>query len=594
VVNTATVTGTPLNPADSNNPFPAPNPPVKAVDSASVTLVDPDLTLSKAVDQPLVFPGTTVTYTYQATNEGDADLRNDTGDPGWVTDDKCSPVAQVLAGAFNVGDANTDTLLNPGETWRFTCSTPITADTVNTATIVAQPVDENGDPVGDELTRQAPAVVLIVDPGIAITKTALVPVVLDPGAGPFRGPDTPTPRPARYLYEVSNTGEVPLAEVAPPADDQCDAVTFVEGDADDVLDVGEVWVYTCQTTLDREGDANTPPVTGAESGVVTNTATVSGTPFLPDDPTVTGPLQTAEDTAQVQVIEPGITLTKTASDAVVLPGQDVTYTIGVTNTGDVGLDLIGPVDDECTDLTFVSGDRAPANGLLDGANSGQPETWIYTCARAIGLPAPPETSDTNTASVIGVDPLGNAYRAEDTAQVQVIDPAIALTKAVNAQLVPAGTDVTYTFDVTNAGGSPARRVRPTHAQLDDAEGTVGAHGVISVGAVWSPDVSMLVYRFRHCEGEPAGTCAHPYRRDRSGRREHGSTSDGSLGVSTPCSISATNVGGPDGSADRDAPGAPGSERPVAIGWHHIAQIGHPTLTTAPRRRRGNPNDGSEQ
>ena len=61
-MNTATVTGTPLNPADSNNPFPNPNPPVTAVDSASVTLVDPDLTLSKEVDQSVVFSGTPDIY----------------------------------------------------------------------------------------------------------------------------------------------------------------------------------------------------------------------------------------------------------------------------------------------------------------------------------------------------------------------------------------------------------------------------------------------------------------------------------------------------------------------------------------------------
>lgn len=63
-----------------------------ATDSAEVQLVAPGLTLEKAVDRNLVFPGTEVTYTYTVQNTGDIDLRNDTGNPGWVADDACSPV----------------------------------------------------------------------------------------------------------------------------------------------------------------------------------------------------------------------------------------------------------------------------------------------------------------------------------------------------------------------------------------------------------------------------------------------------------------------------------------------------------------------
>ena len=84
VLNTATVTGTPLNPRQGNAPFPDPNPPVTDTDTASVTVVDPDLTLTKVVDRSRVFAGTAVTYSYTATNQGDTDLRNDTGAAGWV------------------------------------------------------------------------------------------------------------------------------------------------------------------------------------------------------------------------------------------------------------------------------------------------------------------------------------------------------------------------------------------------------------------------------------------------------------------------------------------------------------------------------
>ena len=79
VLNTATVTGTPLNPRQGNARSPTRTHRSRILDTASVTVVDPDLTLTKVVDRTLVFAGTAVTYTYTATNQGDTDLRNDTG-----------------------------------------------------------------------------------------------------------------------------------------------------------------------------------------------------------------------------------------------------------------------------------------------------------------------------------------------------------------------------------------------------------------------------------------------------------------------------------------------------------------------------------
>ena len=58
--------------------------PVTDDDFAHVQIVEPGLTLTKTVDQDLVFPGTEVTYTYVAQNTGDIDLSNETGNPGWI------------------------------------------------------------------------------------------------------------------------------------------------------------------------------------------------------------------------------------------------------------------------------------------------------------------------------------------------------------------------------------------------------------------------------------------------------------------------------------------------------------------------------
>jgi uncharacterized repeat protein (TIGR01451 family) len=461
VVNTADVVGVPVNPV-TDAPFTDPNPPVTDEDRAEVNVVDAAIELTKVADPTSILldaganpPAENVQYTFSATNTGTAILGRPGGtpatDPGWVIDPNCNGPTTYTGGDTSPANG----LMDPGETWTFTCTASVDSDTLNVAVINGQPVDGSGDPLGVPNVRDlASAFVTVAHPDIEIQKTALRPVVLDPDAPAVAGPDVPTPRQAEYEYQVSNPGDVPLSLAAnPPTDDRCAPVTFVDGDADGdgLLDPGEVWNYTCTTTLERE-DANVPP--GNESGLVENTVTVTGVPFF-NGALVTDPDKQPSDSdkAQVLVIEPGIDLTKTASASVVANGTDVTYTITISNTGDVGLTVAAIDDDKCSPLVYQSGD-ANGNDLLDGANSGSPETWTYTCTRTISTPTPPATEDVNTATVTGIGPLGNSYEATDQAAVRVLSPAIALTKSVDHVLVPAGTDVGYDFEVTNVGTSP--------------------------------------------------------------------------------------------------------------------------------------------
>lgn len=444
VDNTATVSGAPLNPVSPTlEPFPG--PPVTATDVASVDVQYPDLQLVKTVSASLVFPGTAVTYTYVAMNAGTADLALPAGRPDWIADDRCAPVV------LQSGDDG-DGLMNPGESWTFTCGATITVNTLNTAEIQGQPVVE-GLPAGDPLSRTDQAVVLVVSPSIEVVKTALTPVVVDPAAGPVSGPDFPDPRPAQYAYEVTNTGFTPIEDVA-LVDDTCSAVTGPSGDegGDGVLGLGEVWQYTCETPLERSQGA--PPPTGAESAIVQNTAEVMGIGFIPG----TDLTQAVSDTdiAQVLVIEPAIALTKVPTVngqpvSAVRDGTAVTYVFEVTNTGDVALVPGVLVDDKCGPPLYRSGDT-DGDGLLEGANSAAPETWIFTCERTLDNTG--ALTDVNVATVSGVDPLGNVYEAAAQAEVSVIDPAIALVKEVSDHLVLLGSQVTYTFTVTNVGTSP--------------------------------------------------------------------------------------------------------------------------------------------
>jgi uncharacterized repeat protein (TIGR01451 family) len=90
---------------------------------------------------PLVPVGSTVTWTYNVTNTGNVPLGGVV-----VTDDRGFSPSPVLSGGFNVGDADGDGLLDPGETWAYTATGIATAgQSVVTATVTATPA--GGAPV---------------------------------------------------------------------------------------------------------------------------------------------------------------------------------------------------------------------------------------------------------------------------------------------------------------------------------------------------------------------------------------------------------------------------------------------------------------
>jgi uncharacterized repeat protein (TIGR01451 family) len=102
---------------------------ISAVDIASATVVVgaevPPLIHVTKIPNPLTLPvgGGTVTYTKKVTNPGTVALSNVK-----VTDDKCSQVRYIS------GDTNSDSKLDPTETWIYTCRTNLTKTTTNTVT----------------------------------------------------------------------------------------------------------------------------------------------------------------------------------------------------------------------------------------------------------------------------------------------------------------------------------------------------------------------------------------------------------------------------------------------------------------------------
>ncbi len=136
----------------------------------------------------------------------------------------------------------------------------------------------------------------------------------------------------------------------------------------------------------------------------------------------------------------------------------MTYTIEVTNTGDVGLDPSVPVDDKCAPLELhrrrQQRQRPPRRAPTRAAR--RPGS---TPARGpSGLPAPPATTDINTVTVSGVDPLGNTYDDERHGRGHRAStrPSTWRSPSVTT-LVPAGSTVDYAFDGDQHRPEPGRR-----------------------------------------------------------------------------------------------------------------------------------------
>jgi uncharacterized repeat protein (TIGR01451 family) len=192
-----------------------------------------------------------------------------------------------------------------------------------------------------------------------------------------------------YTFDVSLTTDEPLYDVV-VTDPNCNAGApeYLSGDDDDfVLEPGEVWTYTCDHLVTDE-DADPLP----------NTATVSGTS---DD----GRTVSDEDDHLVDLIHPDIRIVKRVNPVSGNPGDIVTYTYAVTNTGD-------------TTLYDVSVDDDVIGHIGDIASIDPGET--VTLSKDWELPAD-EVIVENVGTATGTDVLGEQVVDDDDAVVTIVE-----------------------------------------------------------------------------------------------------------------------------------------------------------------------------
>ncbi|HKN55326.1 MAG TPA: hypothetical protein VJX66_22715 [Amycolatopsis sp.] len=367
--------------------------PVTASAAATVDVIHPAITITQSAAPRRARPGDTVTFTFTIKNSGDVPLIQLS-----IVDSQAPPCAHSIAS------------LPPGAELRYACT--ITAGTdsfTNSATVTAE------DPAHRQVKASADASVTVLHPGLALTKEVK--------GGPFREGDTVT-----FAITLTNTGDVPLTAVKVEDDGDC-AKTF------DKLDAAATQQYECTKT--------------APADDVVSVAKASGKP-------PTGAPVTATGEATVDVIHPAVKIAKDPAQHMARPGDDVTFTVTVTNTGDVALKALSVKDDQC----------AKQLGVL-GAES----VTKYTCTGKV-----PADDFTTVATVSGNDPTGRPVTATGAATVDVIHPELALMKDATPYLVREGDKVTFTILVKNTGDVPL-----TELSVVDDHTPACAHKIAALG-----------------------------------------------------------------------------------------------------------------
>ena len=151
-----------------------------------------------------------------------------------------------------------------------------------------------------------------------------------------------------YIYRVSNEGDVPLSNVT-VTDNKAGQPAYADGDdnSDGILDEGELWIFTAEYT-----------VKGDEAGLLTNTATASGT----------GPGgQPAADSVSVTVIITDIVVEITS----LTPGEVVGNTIIVAGTvNDPSItEAVLTVNSTSRDIEVIDGDFSESVELDPGVTN---------------------------------------------------------------------------------------------------------------------------------------------------------------------------------------------------------------------------------
>ncbi len=411
-------------PASSNN------------DGTNAAGLSTDLALTKSASPSMVDPGGAITYTLTVTNNGPGKSSGyaltDTL-PAGVTNGattssgcKVSGLTVTCAGGpLAAGSSVTDTIT-------VNAPNPFSSPITNTATVTANESDPN------TANNTASATVTPNVVTVSLVKSAVVTPPSDQTAANVG--DTIT-----YSYNVTNTGNVPMASVAvsdPTAGGVACPVPAAPGLAPGASE-------TCT--------ARAPYLvkqTDVDLGSVVDTATATGT-----DSTgfTSAPSAPASTTVPTVPAAPSLVLQKVANaslgnSAPVQAGETIQYSYVITNTGNVDLPSLSVSDPTGGPVTCPT---PTAPGLAPGDTLTCTENTPYVVTQS----DVDNGGVTDTATATGTDLQGGAATSApasvDTSSLPSpavsVDKTATVTPSADENAVKVGDTIQYTYAVTNIG-----------------------------------------------------------------------------------------------------------------------------------------------
>jgi uncharacterized repeat protein (TIGR01451 family) len=380
----------------------------------------PKLSMTKtATPTTITAAGQTVNYTITASNTGNVDLTNVSVSDPKVGPLSCTPSIPVATLAIGAS---------------ISCEVAYVATQadVDSGTI-ANTATGSASSAGGAVSGTASANVTATrTPGLSVAKSVTPTQFAGVGST------------LNYSITATNTGNVTLTNVS-VSDPKVSSLACTPTIPVASLAPGAQIVCTGSRTVTAADDT---------AGVVTNTATATGTP--PVGPAVTGS-GTARSTGLPK--NPQITLTKTASPtAMTTVGETITYTIVAKNTGDAVLTDVSVTDPMVTGLTCVP--SVPVATLALGESIACQGTHVVTQADLDSSPL------LNTASASGSSIVGPVVTDADATVTTAAAPALTVDKTVSAtSFLLAGEVLSYEVRVTNSGNVTLSNVSVTDPKV---------------------------------------------------------------------------------------------------------------------------------
>ncbi|MBU7009885.1 MAG: DUF11 domain-containing protein [Theionarchaea archaeon] len=406
--------------------------PFDLSDSGDVQIIEPSLTIDKQGSITEGLPGTTIHYTITVQNTGtspayDVDIQ-DVVPAGLILDTGSITSTPLADTTFVVGNIITweyiiipvggtvileyDAVIPP-EGGVFTNTATIT----EYSTLLGVSVYERVyPPISDQWTVRAP--------GTDIVKITLNTAVNIPSPGGI----------VYFELTITNTGDmrldpVQLIDIVPDGLTYRPGTSIVSGipyEPDSIVDNPDgtqtlTWLNiggmdpgdTIIVTFEVEVDPG-------RVGTFVNRAIVIGTSVIGD--------VSDEDDSPVGVAAPAITITKSVFPSTVRPGNQVLFTLVITNTGEVPLDPVQVVDNLPVGLTYADAASILPDSVIVNPDSTTTVTWLNVGPLDIGENTTitfaaifngKESPARNVATATGTPPNGFPVSDDDFALVTV-------------------------------------------------------------------------------------------------------------------------------------------------------------------------------